>query len=171
MTALDRACPHCGRVNELVDGITTTNQPKPGDVSICYGCTRIGIFTETGIRVPRPAELRQLAADPNILAAQAAAAGSLGPMAAVARSRRAARREARLLRRAAELVVVTQTGSGALLERRLHVGQEKAAQLLQGLEEKGVVGPSKGPGRVRDVLVRPDQLVPLLRDHFPVGPP
>jgi DNA segregation ATPase FtsK/SpoIIIE-like protein len=84
---------------------------------------------------------------------------------------RARRGDALLLRQAAEIVVMTQTGSGQLLVRRLHISAEKAALLLQALEDAGVVGPFKGPGRVRDVLYTPDQLVPLLAQHFPLGPP
>jgi S-DNA-T family DNA segregation ATPase FtsK/SpoIIIE len=45
-----------------------------------------------------------------------------------------------------------------LLQRRLRVGYPRAARLLDQLEEMGVVGPSQGGGKEREVLVSEDDL-------------
>lgn len=77
----------------------------------------------------------------------------------------------RLVRAAADWVITTQTGSARMLERRLHVGQDTAAELMTVLEERGVVGPSRGPGLVRDVLVRAERVQEVLAADFPLEDP
>lgn len=72
---------------------------------------------------------------------------------------------------AADWVITTQVGSEAMLMRRLGIGHDRAADLMTVLEERGIVGPSLGPGRVRDVLVRADQVRALLATHFPLEEP
>jgi DNA segregation ATPase FtsK/SpoIIIE, S-DNA-T family len=57
-----------------------------------------------------------------------------------------------LLMRAAELVVRHKQGSVSLLQRRLGVGYQRAARLIDQLEEYGVVGPYDG-SKAREVLV------------------
>jgi DNA segregation ATPase FtsK/SpoIIIE, S-DNA-T family len=47
----------------------------------------------------------------------------------------------------------SQRASASLLQRRLRIGYPRAARLLDQLEEMGVVGPSQGGGKERDVLV------------------
>jgi Ftsk gamma domain. len=39
----------------------------------------------------------------------------------------------------------------------LRIGYPRAARLLDQLEENGVVGPSQGGGRERQVLLEPDE--------------
>jgi S-DNA-T family DNA segregation ATPase FtsK/SpoIIIE len=46
--------------------------------------------------------------------------------------------------------------SASLLQRRLRIGYPRAARLIDELEELGVVGPSQGGGRDRDVLIAPE---------------
>jgi DNA segregation ATPase FtsK/SpoIIIE, S-DNA-T family len=56
--------------------------------------------------------------------------------------------------------IVQQSGraSTSMLQRRLRVGYPRAARLIDQLEELGVVGPSLGPGKERDVLIESDGL-------------
>jgi len=57
-----------------------------------------------------------------------------------------------LFRRAVELVIRHKQGSVSLLQRRLAVGYQRAARLIDQLEEEGVVGPYDG-SKAREVLV------------------
>ncbi len=58
-----------------------------------------------------------------------------------------------LIEKAVSIVRSTQRASASLLQRRLRIGYPRAARLLDQLEDLGVVGPSLGGGRERDVLV------------------
>ncbi len=58
-----------------------------------------------------------------------------------------------LLVKARELVVQHERASASLLQRRLRIGYSKAAQLIDLLEQQGVVGPAEG-GRSREVIKR-----------------
>jgi S-DNA-T family DNA segregation ATPase FtsK/SpoIIIE len=60
-----------------------------------------------------------------------------------------------LIEKAVSIVRQSQRASASLLQRRLRIGYPRAARLLDQLEEKGVVGPSQGGGKERDVLVGP----------------
>ncbi|MEW5940044.1 MAG: DNA translocase FtsK, partial [Chloroflexota bacterium] len=62
-----------------------------------------------------------------------------------------------LVEQAVSIVRSTQRASASLLQRRLRVGYPRAARLLDQLEEMGIVGPSQGGGREREVLVEPDE--------------
>lgn len=62
-----------------------------------------------------------------------------------------------LLEQAIEVVRSAQRASASLLQRKLKLGYPRAARLLDQLEGMGVVGPSQGGGRERDVLVDPDE--------------
>ena len=55
-------------------------------------------------------------------------------------------------RKAAELTVAKQKASIGLLQRTLRIGFNRAAHLMEQLEEAGIVGPEKGT-RPRDVLM------------------
>jgi len=61
-----------------------------------------------------------------------------------------------LVEQAITLVKKEQRASASMLQRRLRVGYPRAARLLDQLEEMGVVGPSMGGGRDREVLLGPD---------------
>ncbi len=66
-------------------------------------------------------------------------------------------RDARF-REAAEVVIQHRQGSTSLLQRRLKVGYGRAARIIDQLEEAGVLAPSEGGARPRDVLVGVQEL-------------
>ncbi len=61
-----------------------------------------------------------------------------------------------LIEEAKSLIMASQHASASLLQRRLRIGYPRAARLLDQLEEMGLVGPSPGGGREREVLVDPE---------------
>lgn len=58
-----------------------------------------------------------------------------------------------MLEQAIEVVVQAEKASASLLQRRLKVGYARAARLLDIMEEKGIVGPSKG-ANPREVFLK-----------------
>ena len=62
---------------------------------------------------------------------------------------------------ALRLVVIHQQGSASLLQRRMTVGYSRAARLVDELEAAGIVGPSNGSSKGREVLVSEDYLEEL----------
>lgn len=62
-----------------------------------------------------------------------------------------------LVEQAIQVVRSTQRASASLLQRRLKIGYPRAARLLDQLEEMGVVGPSQGGGREREVLLEREE--------------
>ena len=61
-------------------------------------------------------------------------------------------RDARF-REAAEVVIQHRQGSTSLLQRRLKIGYGRAARIIDQLEAAGVLAPSEGAARPRDVLI------------------
>ena len=61
-----------------------------------------------------------------------------------------------LIPKAIEVVRSTQRASASLLQRRLRIGYPRAARLIDELEDLGIIGPSHGSGREREVLVDPE---------------
>jgi S-DNA-T family DNA segregation ATPase FtsK/SpoIIIE len=62
-----------------------------------------------------------------------------------------------LVEQAVEIIKMTGKASTSMLQRRLKVGYPRAARLMDELEDLGIVGPSRGGGRERDVLVDRDE--------------
>ncbi len=62
-----------------------------------------------------------------------------------------------LVEQAITVLKKDQRASASMLQRKLRIGYPRAARLLDLLEEMGVVGPSMGGGRDRDVLIEPDE--------------
>ncbi|MFE0448606.1 DNA translocase FtsK [Streptomyces fungicidicus] len=71
--------------------------------------------------------------------------------------------EGALVVEAASLIISSQFGSQAMVQRKLRVGFALAGRILDALEERGIVGPTDG-SKARDVLVRPDAQDDVLRE-------
>lgn len=65
-----------------------------------------------------------------------------------------------VLQQAARVVVETGKASASLLQRRLSLGYARAARILDNLEERGFVGPSKG-AKPRDIYITAEKLAEL----------
>jgi len=72
-----------------------------------------------------------------------------------------------VLRQAAEVVVRHKQGSVSLLQRRLGVGYQRAARLIDKLEQAGIVGPYDG-SKAREVLVDKEALREKFGSSTPV---
>jgi DNA segregation ATPase FtsK/SpoIIIE, S-DNA-T family len=62
-----------------------------------------------------------------------------------------------LIEQAISVLKKEQRASASMLQRRLRIGYPRAARLLDQLEQTGVVGPSMGGGRERQVLLESDE--------------
>jgi len=58
-----------------------------------------------------------------------------------------------VLRKALEVVILDRKASTSYFQRRLGIGYNKAAELTDLLEERGVVGPASGSGNKREILI------------------
>jgi S-DNA-T family DNA segregation ATPase FtsK/SpoIIIE len=61
-----------------------------------------------------------------------------------------------LVDRAVEVIRETGRASASLLQRQLRIGYPRAARLMDELEDLGIVGPTLGGGRERDILIDAD---------------
>jgi len=58
-----------------------------------------------------------------------------------------------LLQEAIALVQRTGSASASLLQRKLRIGHPRAAQLMQEMEDLGIIGPPEAAGRTRRVII------------------
>lgn len=68
-----------------------------------------------------------------------------------------------LFEQAVSLVLEAEKASASFLQRRLEVGYARAARILDQMEKKGIIGPSKG-AKPRDILGRQEEVVPVEDD-------
>jgi S-DNA-T family DNA segregation ATPase FtsK/SpoIIIE len=57
------------------------------------------------------------------------------------------------MRRALEVVILDRKASTSYLQRRLKIGYNRAAELVEMMEERGIVGPPSGSGNKREILI------------------
>lgn len=63
-----RTCWSCGeRLDDQTAAGPGRQTPAPGDVSVCFYCAAVGIFTEDDVREPTSAEAADLLNDPNVV--------------------------------------------------------------------------------------------------------
>jgi hypothetical protein len=73
-----RTCISCGKLNDQATDPLEEVQPKPGDVSICFYCGHIAVFTlDLTLREPNLEEARDIAGNPEILSYQRARAAAM----------------------------------------------------------------------------------------------
>jgi S-DNA-T family DNA segregation ATPase FtsK/SpoIIIE len=58
-----------------------------------------------------------------------------------------------VMRQALEVVILERKASTSYLQRRLGIGYNRAAELIDQMESRGIVGPPSGSGNKRDILV------------------
>jgi S-DNA-T family DNA segregation ATPase FtsK/SpoIIIE len=54
---------------------------------------------------------------------------------------------------ALKIVSDTRQASISMIQRRLRVGYNRAARMIERMEQEGIVGPSDGSGKPREVLI------------------
>ena len=57
------------------------------------------------------------------------------------------------IKKALEVVVLDRKVSTSYLQRRLKIGYNRAAEIIDILEERGIVGPPSGSGNKREILI------------------
>jgi hypothetical protein len=64
-------CPRCGYKLDATTSTSGDQKPEPGDLSLCFECGQISVFTENdGMRVPTKDEELELSVDPRVIRAQ-----------------------------------------------------------------------------------------------------
>ena len=58
-----------------------------------------------------------------------------------------------IMRHALEVVILDRKASTSYIQRRLKIGYNRAAELIDTMEERGIVGPPSGSGNKREILV------------------
>ena len=58
-----------------------------------------------------------------------------------------------IIRKALEVVILDRKASTSYLQRRLRIGDNKAAEVVDILEARGILGPPSGSGNKRDILI------------------
>jgi hypothetical protein len=86
---IETFCPWCGKRNDMHHNVEAPGVPKPGDVSLCWGCHRASVYGHLGaVRRPTDEEQRAIDADPGVQRALRVMADALSPSDAVDRTRR-----------------------------------------------------------------------------------
>jgi len=62
-----------------------------------------------------------------------------------------------MVEQAIQIIRETGRASTSMMQRKLRVGYPRAARLMDELEDIGIVGPSRGGGREREILVSLDE--------------
>ena len=57
--------------------------------------------------------------------------------------------------RAVRIVAETRNASISFLQRKLKIGYNRSARIVEQMEEEGIVGPSDGTSRPREVFIDP----------------
>jgi S-DNA-T family DNA segregation ATPase FtsK/SpoIIIE len=70
-----------------------------------------------------------------------------------------------LFEEAARLIVIHQSGSTSLIQRKFSIGYNRAGRIMDQMERAGIVGPSKG-GKPRDVLCADETDLQLKLDQL-----
>ena len=56
---------------------------------------------------------------------------------------------------ALRIVAETRNASISFLQRKLKIGYNRAARIVEELEEQGIIGPSDGTSRPREIFIDP----------------
>jgi S-DNA-T family DNA segregation ATPase FtsK/SpoIIIE len=62
-----------------------------------------------------------------------------------------------LIQKAIETVIQQGSASVSLLQRRLRLGYGRAARMMDLMEQRGIIGPSDGPTKPREILLDLDE--------------
>jgi S-DNA-T family DNA segregation ATPase FtsK/SpoIIIE len=57
------------------------------------------------------------------------------------------------MKRALEVIIVDRQASTSYIQRRLRIGYNRAAEIMDQLQERGIVGPPSGSGNKREILI------------------